>query len=415
MRHVLFSYHTCPLEEPGTGLAGGMNVFLRGLLSGLASHGIETDVLTRGEGKAVEVTRPYRGVRVVHIPCGWEKPSSREGAFRALPRFIDKTGEILRERGDPPDAVSAHYWMSGVAARDAWPWKRPPEVVFTFHTVEALKPGPAGGPPGGLTVARRTAETRIAREARRIVFLSEHDLAATEETLPGASGKGVVIPPGVDDAFRLPPPREEGRRAFGIPAGAFLFLLAARPDAGKNVPAAVEAFSAVRSEGRREALLLVAGQPPPGGVAPGGVVFAGPVPHETMPTLLSAADAVLCPSSYESFGLVPLESMAAGVPVIVPRDGHWGKTVSREGGGVVYSPESPRGLPAAMAEIMKEGAARVGMAREGKRIASRFTWKRCTASWARLLSSASTRGSRRGTPRAPAARRRPSSGRRDAS
>src|SRR3990172_5178282 len=74
VKHVLFSYHTCPLEEPGTGLAGGMNIFLRGLLPGLARHGIETDVLTRGKGDAVEITRPYPGVRVVHIPCGWEEP-----------------------------------------------------------------------------------------------------------------------------------------------------------------------------------------------------------------------------------------------------------------------------------------------------------------------------------------------------
>ncbi len=395
MRHVLFSYHTCPLEEPGTGLAGGMNVFLRGLLSGLAPHGIETDVLTRGKGNAVEVTRPYRGVRVVHVPCGWEEPPGREAAFRSLPRFIDKAGEILRERSVPPDAVSAHYWMSGVAARDAWPWKRPPGVVFAFHTVETLKPRPAGAAPDALSVARRTAEERIAREVHRIVFLSEHDLAATEETLPGVAGKGVVIPPGVDDAFHLPPPREEGRRAFGIPAEAFLFLLAARPDPGKNITDAVEAFLAVRETGGRESVLLIAGQGPPAGGVPGGVIFAGAVPHEKMPALLSAADALLGPSSYESFGLAPLEAMAAGVPVIVPRDGYWGNTVFREGGGAAYAPESPRELPAAMAGIMKDDAARTRMAEEGKRIAARFTWKRCTESWARLLSSASTHGSRR--------------------
>ena len=105
-----------------------------------------------------------------------------------------------------------------------------------------------------------------------------------------------------------------------------------------------------------------------------------------MPALLSAADAVLCPSEYESFGLVPLEAMAAGVPVIVPRDGHWGDTVAREGGGIPYSPPRPRGLADAMADMMGDAAARDRMADEGKRIAARFTWERCTESWARLLS-----------------------------
>ncbi len=395
MKHVLFSYHTCPLEEPGIGLAGGMNIFLRGLLAGFAPLGIETDVLTRGKGNEVEITRPYRGVRVFHLPCGWEEPASRETAFRALPRFIEKAGEVLRRRGDPPDALSAHYWMSGVAARDAGAWERPPGLVFSFHTVERRKPKVAGHRSDSLSVERKAAEERIAREAHRVVFLSGHDLAATGQILPGVVGKGVVIFPGLDDSFRHPPPREEGRRVLCIPPEAFLFLLAARPDPGKNVPAAIEALLALRGKGGREALLLVAGQGPPTGVVPKGVIFTGPVPHARMPALLSAADAALSPSEYESFGMVPLEAMAAGVPVIVPRESSWGETVYREGGGAVYPSGSPRGMVDAMADIMNDGAARARMAEEGKRIASRFTWERCTASWEKLLTSAATRDNRR--------------------
>jgi len=395
VKHVLFSYHTCPLEEPGTGLSGGMNVFLRGLLPGLARHGIETDVLTRGKGDTVEITRPYRGIRVIHVPCGWEEPTSREGAYRSLPRFVEKAGEVIRTSLDPPDAISAHYWMSGVAARGACRWERTKGLVFAFHTVEARKANISEYSPDALSVARRSAEERLALEAHRVVFLSEHDLAATERMLPDVAGKGVVIPPGVDDSFRVLPPRAKGRRAFGVPSAAFLFLLAARPAPGKNVPAAIEAFLAVRGKGGREAFLLVAGQGPPAGGVPGGVIFAGPVPHAKMPALVSAADAVLGPSEYESFGLVPLEAMAAGVPVIVPLDGHWGETVSREGGGAVYPPKSSRGLADAMKNIMADGAARARMAEEGKEIASRFTWERCTEAWARLLSSAATRDNRR--------------------
>jgi len=395
VRHVLFSYHTCPLEEPGTGLAGGMNIFLRGLLQGLARRGIETDVLTRGKGDTVEITRPYGGVRVVHVPCGWEEPNSREGAYRALPRFVEKAGEVLRTGREPPDAISAHYWMSGVAARDAGRWERTPGLVFAFHTVEARKAATTGYSPDALSVARRRAEDRLALEAHRVVFLSGHDLEATERMLPGVAGKGVVIPPGVDDSFRSLPPRAKARRAFGVPPAAFLFLLAARPAPGKNVPAAIEAFRAVRGKGDREALLLVAGQGPPAGGVPGGVIFAGPVPHAKMPALVSAADAVLGPSEYESFGLVPLEAMAAGVPVIVPRDGFWGETVRREGGGAIYPPGSSRGMADAMENIMADGAARARMSEEGKGFASRFTWERCTESWARLLSSAATRDNRR--------------------
>ncbi len=395
MKHLLVSYHTCPLEEPGTGLAGGMNIFLRGLLSGLSRRGIETDVLTRGKGERVERTRPYGGVRVYHLPCGWEEPASREGALRALPRFMESAGGFLRGLGTPPDVLSAHYWMSGVAAREAGARMRAGGMVFAFHTVEARKPRPARYRPDALSIARRDAEERIAREAYRVVFFTDHDLGATSGVLPGIAGKGVVIPPGVDDAFRRPPPREESRRAFGISPGAFLFLLAARPDEGKNIPGALEALPAVRGKGGREPLLLVAGQHPAGGGVPEGAIFAGPVSHARMPALLSAADAVLAPSAYESFGLVPLEAMAAGVPVIVPRAGHWGDTVAREGGGGPYRPGGPGGLGGAMAEMMEDAAARDRMGEEGRRIAARFTWERCTGSWARLLASAARRGSRR--------------------
>lgn len=395
MKHILFSFHTCPLEEPGEGLAGGMNVFLRGLVSGLARQGIETDVVTRAKGAKMRVTRPYRGVRVVHVPCGWEEPATRESAFRALPRFIEKAGEILRARADPPDAISAHYWMSGVAAREVVrAWESPPGLVFAYHTVEARKPGGAAVVSAVLSAARTSSEKRLSREARRVVFLSEFDRAATAAVLPAAARKGEVIPPGVDDAFRRPPGREEGRRAFGIPPGAFLFVLAARLDPGKNVSAAVEAFLSLRGR-RRRPILLVAGQGPPAGRVPRGVRFAGPVPHAKMPALFSAADAVLCPSEYESFGLVPLEAMAAGAPVIVPRDGYWGKTVRREGGGVTYPPDAPDGMAEAMSGFLEGAVPGERMSTEGRRIAARFTWEKCTDSWARLLSPAARRGSRR--------------------
>ena len=285
--------------------------------------------------------------------------------------------------------------MSGLAARDAGAWRRPPDLVFMFHTVLARKPIRKGIRTDALSDARRNAEERLAQEASRVVFLSEHDLAATGRILPPVARKGVVIPPGVDDRFRRPPSRGEGRRMFGIPPAAFLFLLAARPDPGKNLPAAVEAFLALRERGYRDAMLLVAGQDPPVGGVPGGVIFAGPVPHAAMPALLSAADAVLGPSPYESFGLVPLEAMAAGVPVIVPLDGYWGETVRGEGGGAVYPPERPGAMADAMEGILRDAPARVRMANEGKRIAARFRWERCTASWAKLLSSAARPGNRR--------------------
>ncbi len=312
-----------------------------------------------------------------------------------LPVHRKGEGSAPGDAGPPPSRFPPTTGCRGWRRRNAVERGRPAGLVFAYHTVEARKRKTSECLPDALSVARRAAEAQLAREARRVVFLSEHDLAATEAILPESSGKGVVIPPGVDDSFRRPPPREEGRRSFAIPPGAFLFLLAARPDPGKNAPAAVESFLALQGRRNRETLLLVAGQEPPADGVPEGVIYAGPVPHAGMPALFSAADAVVCPSMYESFGLVPLEAMAAGVPVIVPREGPWGDTVRREGGGATFSPDRPQELMDAMEEILRDGAARTRMAEEGKRIAARFTWERCTESWARLLSSVATHGNRR--------------------
>jgi len=405
VRHLLVSYHTCPLEEPGEGLAGGMNVFLRGLLPGLARHGIPTDVLTRGTGTSVETTVPWPGVRIVHVPCGWTTPASREGALEALPRFVAGARRFLASGGGAWDVVSAHYWTSGIAALRLAQTPRPP-LVLCYHTVEGLKARPAGTRPDRLFVARTRAEELLAREADRVVCFTRRDLAATRRVLPRIAGKGAVVPPGVDGAFRRRAGRQEARRLLGVPPRAFLFLLVARPDPEKNVSRAVAAFGGLPGVGPRRGLLVVAGQGQPPGPLPDGVVFAGPVPHGRMPSLFAAADAVLCPSLYESFGLVQLEAMAAGVPVIVPAGGFWADRIAREGGGMVYDPRTGSGLAEAMRAIRRGAALRARLSEEAARAASAFTWERCTASWARLLSTLSRSGSRRRIPRAPAAPRR---------
>ncbi|PWB61746.1 MAG: hypothetical protein C3F14_11275 [Deltaproteobacteria bacterium] len=393
MNHLLFCYHTCPMEEPGVGLSGGMNVFLRGLLPGLAAQGIRTDVLTRGKGEEPEVSRPFPGVRIFHLPCGWREPSTRESAVDSLPRFVGSARDLLAKRASLYDVVSAHYWMSGIACLEAG--LRLPPPVFSYHTIEALKEGAAPASAPGLSAVRRAAEGRLSREASRVVCFSGNDLARTVEIFPSAAGKGAVIPPGIDDGFRAPPPRAEARRMRGIPSGCFLFLLAARKDPGKNVDAAIDAFRALRSEEGARLRLLVAGQKPPPGRLPDGVACAGPVPHAEMPGLLAAADAVLCPSSYESFGLVPLEAMAAGRPVIAPWTGFWGDTIRAEGGGAGYAPDAPSGLVDAMRAVCRDEALRARLAGEGVKIAARFTWETCTSSWAALLSSAARSGSPR--------------------
>jgi D-inositol-3-phosphate glycosyltransferase len=379
------------MEEPGEGLAGGMNVFLRGLLRGLSKRGIAADVLTRATGETVEVAAPFPHVRIFHVPCGWKEPPSRESAFASIGLFVERSRTLMRGERIEPGVVSAHYWMSGVAARSL----SGAPMILCYHTVEARKvpaPGPEQEP---LSSIRRAEEAALAREASRVVCFSEYDLAENRRILPELSEKGVVIPPGVDDRFLRLPPREVARTYLGLPRGGMIFLLAARGDAGKNAGAAVAAFRAMRDRWKGEAILLVAGQDGPEGAPGGDVLFLGPLPHGGMPMLYAAADAVVCPSLYESFGLVPLEALSSGVPVVVPEGTYWGDRIRSGGGGLVYPREEPERLSGALLDLASSPELRARLSLEGAAVAAPFTWERCTASWAGLLASVSTPGSPR--------------------
>ncbi len=392
MHIAMLSYHTCPLATLGGKDTGGMNVYVRDLTRQLGRMGHHVDVFTRSQDEHVPHILHDLGYgnRVVHVPAGPEVPLSRQELTDYLPEFVKGIQEFAASKGVHYDLIHSHYWMSGIAALEAG---LSPQV-FTYHTVEARKTGPAGAL-RGLSPIRREAEERLSRECSRAVCFSEEDLARTREIFPVLAGKGTVIPPGVDDTFRDLPARGEVRKLHRIPAGAFLFLLAAREDPGKKVVSAIEAFRALRAAEGERLRLLIAGQKIPAARLPAGAACAGPVPHADMPGLYSAADAVLYPSAYESFGLVPLEGMAAGKPVIAASGGYWGDTILAEGGGLAHAPETESGLAEAMRTVFREESLRARLSEEGMRIAARFTWETCTSSWARLLSSAARPGSPR--------------------
>ncbi|GMU57573.1 MAG: hypothetical protein AMXMBFR33_67190 [Candidatus Xenobia bacterium] len=334
MKHLCLSYHTCPLEETGTGLAGGMNVYLRGLLPALEA---DTLVLTAGDrSEELGLGR----ARILRIPCKSE-PWTREQAFQSLPEFVRQARE--RILGLTFEAVSAHYWMSALAAEELVPGLKP---VVMFHSLD-----PRRNP------VRREAERRIAARAASVVFSSALDRAVSQASLPELT-RARIIRPGLEPIF-YPRNQSQARQALGLPDDETLIGLVARDDPAKNAALA-------RQVTRELGLTLIE---VPGPRWPQGL------PHQSMPDFYAAMDLVLAIADYETFGLSVLEALASGCRVLVSDRGYWGALGRRTGAvRVTALKDLGRNLQLALQAPPPDRA-----------LQSYFTWPRAARRWLQAL------------------------------
>ena len=343
-RVAVISLHTSPLDQPGIGDSGGMNVYVLSVAERLAEQGIAVDIYTRCHGEnAPQVEELGEGTKLIHIQAGPCAPVPKDKLPQILPRFLD--GVVAHAQGDdgshwhsPYDVVHSHYWLSG------WVGNRAKEIwgvphVTSFHTLgkvknSALPPGDDPEPP-----ARLAGERRVISGADRILAPTpaEADMLITQY---GADpGRIRIVPPGVDRSVFFPRPKDEAKARLHL-ANTKLILFVGRLQPFKGPDVAIRAVaeaSALAPDLMRDVILGVVG----GSTMVDGdhdevsrlmelastlgmadrVVFFPPQPHGRLAVFYSAADAVLVPSRSESFGLVALEAESCGAPVIAAAAG----------------------------------------------------------------------------------------------
>ena len=342
-RLAVLSLHTSPLAQPGAGDSGGMNVYVRELVSALAQAGVASDVYTRRWADELpDVVDVEPGFRVVHVPAG-----PVDLRKEALPTVVDEFADGVLEhltQGDPADALHANYWLSGVAGHRLKHELDLP-LVSTFHTLARVKAE------GDVDPGRRAAEEARIMGCSDAVLASCTVEAQQIAALYGADPDRIdIVAPGVDHAFFSPGPRPPARRALGIRPDGPLLLFVGRIQPLKGLDVAVRTLASL--DRHPDALLVVVGGPsgPEGeaemqrgaalaealGVAD-RVVWVPPQAHELLSTYYRAADVCLVPSRSESFGLVALEAAACGTPVVAAAVGGL-RTVVR-------NPNRPPDLP----------------------------------------------------------------------
>jgi len=398
MRRVaVISLHTSPLLQPGSGDSGGMNVYVRELVSSLSQAGLECTTYTRAdrEGLPAEVqVEPNH--RVVYIEAG-PHHLPKEALPEVLDEFTDGVLEHLAANGGA-DVVHANYWLSGVAAHRI---KHALDIPFvsTFHTLARVKA--EGGDPE--SDWRDRAEAELINCADAICVSCAEEEAEFRRHYGDPNGRVEIVAPGVEHAFFAPGDRSGARAALGLPSDVPVVLFVGRiqPLKGPDV-----AIRALHDLGRPDAILLIVGG------ASGGsgdreverahqlvdelglhdqVRFVAPQPHHILSTYYRAADVVVVPSRSESFGLVALEAAACGVPVVASAVGGLLSLVEHGRTGFLIEERDPVDFAKAIARILDEPVLAEAMRLDSARRASRYTWGFAAARLRRLYTDLTVR------------------------
>jgi len=336
-RVAIISYHTSPLASLGGAETGGLNVYVRELATELAARGHEVDVFTRRTEPGSPDVQPLRsggvdqqGTRVVQIAAGPQQYEPKTALPDYLGEFVDGVVDHVTRAGLEYDVIHSHYWLSGAAGeRLKATWDVP--HISMFHTLGEVKARARASERE--PEPRIAAETEIARNADRIVVASKDEQQLLVRYYDAEPSRISVVPCGVNLGLFQPIEKNDARRQLGLRDDDRILLFVGRIEPLKGVDILLGAAAQLESEsdcfvvvvggdestrdGEMEHLRALASQL---GIAE-RVSFMGAVDHERLPLFYNAADVCVVPSFYESFGLVALEAMACGTPVVASRVG----------------------------------------------------------------------------------------------
>jgi D-inositol-3-phosphate glycosyltransferase len=386
--HVaMLSVHTCPLAALGGKETGGMNVYVREVSRELGRMGVSVDVFTRSQDPAIPRVVPLgERARVIHLAAGAEAPMPRERIHDHIDQFVDGVDAWRIAGSIDYDLVHAHYWLSGVAALALKArWSVP--VLQMFHTLGRLKNRVARSAEELEPPVRLYEETRIVGSADRIVAANVVERAELLRDYAARASRVATIPCGVDTDLFVPGDRAEARRRLELDDRPVL-LWVGRLAPIKGLDTLLDAVARLRAAGQDARLLIVGGdadEPANGheawlrqriGVLGVGdaVRFVGPQPQGVLPLYYAAADVTVLPSYYESFGMVALEAMACGSPVIASRVGGLVTTVRDGVTGFLVPDSDVAALADRIESLLADPDLRWRLGREGVRWAAQHRW-----------------------------------------
>jgi D-inositol-3-phosphate glycosyltransferase len=397
-RVAVIVYHSSPLANAGSGDAGGMTIFVKGLAEALSRTGLRTDIFTRRDGDQPRIVTLFEGVRVISIDAGPAEPVEKGEQLRFVDDFIAGVRAFTTATRVRYDLVHSHYWQSGLAGKElSRIWEVP--FVHSNHTLARVKNrflAPGEIPEGP---ERLEGEAAVIA-ASHVLAVSTDEEVEQLSCLYGASHDRIkTVHPGVDHGLFDPTiSREESREALGLTDEATL-LYVGRIQPLKGLELAIRASEELIGAMEREVVLLVVGGA--SGITGTAelarlaeltrslgvedrVRFLGPRPHASLPSLYRASDVVVVCSHSESFGLAALEAQASGIPVVGTAVGGLSQIVADGTSGFLIDERDPSVFAARLKTLLSDQTLRAEFGRAASLRARGFDWDRSASEFLEL-------------------------------
>jgi len=383
MRIAEISVHGCPQRPLGSKDAGGMNLYLRQLSRELGRLGVEVDVFTRWhDPKELEVMEIGEKTRIIHIAAGEQEDMPKMEVYHCLPEFLSNLRCFSEREGIAYDLLHSHYWLSAWAAEQLRAQIGIPHVA-TFHTLGLVKR--RARPEEQEPELRIETEKKVITTADRIIAFSAEEKDSLIRLYRALPERVEVIPGGVDLKLFHPTDKEKARSELGLPSCSKVLLFAGRIQPFKGIDILLRAVACLEHQDDLRLLIVGGDSESDGEVArlrklagelgiEEKVAFCGTVANEKMPLFYGAADICIVPSYNESFGLVALEALACGTPVVASRVGGLATIIKDGETGFLIGVRSHEAFARRLEQLLGDEELRRRMAEAAPLSATKYAW-----------------------------------------
>ena len=379
-RIAFICYHTCPLNSPGEGKSGGMNVYVSALAEVLNTIGLAIDIFTRSHDCHNHIEHLNSSTRVIHLEDDSEEQEP-SALISSLPIFTKRLIEFIDSEETQYQMIHSHYWLSASIGSELSTYINIPHVT-TFHTLAKLKMQSGIG--SAEPLERVESEEILIKNSQHIIAFSQNEKDAIVNFYGGDPDNITTLPCGVDLSTFRPMDQQESLKRLGL-TDHNVILCVGRLESLKGIDLLINSTSHINSP--KPLKVLIAGgdsdikyrkhylQSLIETLQLSNVVrFEGRIAHDLLPLYYNAADVCVVPSQYESFGLVALEAMACGTPVVASRVGGLPTIIQHGSTGYLKSWRCPETFANSVEMIIKNPLLQTTMGVKARERAESMSW-----------------------------------------